>query len=91
MALISLGKIDKSLIPTFVGCGFLFLNRLLNKYSETLLFKNIILTNIFISVSRILAFIPYLILKKRTKQKKILIKNNHQRLNFFIYIQMSIK
>lgn len=82
MALISLGKIDKSLIPTFVGCGFLFLNRLLNKYSETLLFKNIILTNIFISVSRILAFIPYLILKKRTKQKKNIDKEQSSKAKF---------
>ena len=53
MAIISLGIINKSLIPMLAGCAFCFLNRLLNQYDGTLLFKNIILTNINISSSKL--------------------------------------
>jgi len=67
MALLSLGNIDKNLIPILIGCVVCFLNRLLNQYDGTLLYKNLILANICISLSRLLAFIPYLILKKRSK------------------------
>ena len=72
MAYISLGNIDKSLIPIIIGCIVCFLNRLLNQYDGTLLFKNLILTNIYISFSRFLAVIPYIILKRRSKH----IQNN---------------
>ena len=67
MACISLGKIDKNLIPIVIGCIVCFFNRLLNQYDETLLFKNIIIPSIYISLSRFLAVIPYIILKIRTK------------------------
>ena len=67
MALINLGQIDKNLIPIFVGCIICFLNRLLNQYKGTLLYKNIIITGIFISISRFLAVIPYIILRIKTK------------------------
>ena len=61
MAIISLGIINKSLIPMLAGCAFCFLNRLLNQYEGTLLFKNIVLTNIFIAISDIFSFIPYIV------------------------------
>ena len=67
MACISLGKIDKNLIPIVIVCIVCFFNRLLNQYDETLLFKNIIIPSIYISLSRFLAVIPYIILKIRTK------------------------
>ena len=70
MAFIGLGKIDKNLIPIIIGCVFCFLNRIINQYKGTLLFENIIITNIFIAFSDLFTIIPYLILKKRSKKIK---------------------
>ena len=69
MALISLGKIDKNLISILVGGVFCFLNRFLNLYKGTLLFKNVILSNICISIARFLAGIPYIIILIRSKKE----------------------
>ena len=68
MACMSLGRINKNLIPVLIGCVFCFLNRLLNKYDGTLLFNNHILINIYISISRLLTVIPFIILKIRSKR-----------------------
>ena len=68
MAFIELGKIDKNLIPIIIGCVFCFLNRLINHYAETSLFYNLVLTNIFISISNIFTIIPYIILKISSKK-----------------------
>ena len=70
MAIIGLGKIDKSLIPIIVGCVFCFVNRIINQYDGSLLLENKIIPNIFIAFSDLLTLIPYLILKKRSKQIK---------------------
>jgi len=70
MAFISLGKINNNQIPILIGCLFCFLNRLLNQYDGTLLYKNLILTNIFISLSGVFAIIPFIILKKRSQRVK---------------------
>ena len=77
MAFISLGKLDKSLIPIGIGCAFAFLSRLLFNYDGTILFKHPIITNLFASFSYILAFIPYIILKIRSKR----IKNIDEEIN----------
>ena len=69
MALISLGTINKTLIVILIGCIFCFGNSLLNKYVETLLYKNPILTNICISLSRFLTIIPFIILIIRSQRK----------------------
>ena len=79
MALLNLGLIDKNLIPIIFGSISCFLNRLLNRYKYTLLFKNPILTNISISSSKIFAIIPLIITKLRSKQiddNKIESENN---------------
>ena len=68
MAFITLGKIDKNLITILLGCIICFLNRLLNQYEETLLFKNVILTVTCISISRFLTLFPFILLKIRSKQ-----------------------
>ena len=73
MAFIGLGKINKNLIPLTLSSVFCFLNRLLNQYDGTELFKNIILTNIFISGANLLIIIPYLIYKYKYKK----LKQNH--------------
>ena len=80
MALISLGKIDINLVPLLIGCIFCFLNRLSNQYEGTLLLKNAILTNIFISTSKLFTIIPLLILKFRSNR---VISNELQNVNSF--------
>ena len=69
MAIIGLGQIDSNLISILVGGVLCFLNRLISRYKETLLFKNVILTNIGISLSRFLAGIPYIIILIRSKKE----------------------
>ena len=80
MALISLGKIDINLVPLLIGCIFCFLNRLSNQNEGTLLLKNAILTNIFISTSKLFTIIPLLILKFRSNR---VISNELQNVNSF--------
>ena len=69
MACISLGKIDKNIIPIIVGSIFCFLNRLLNG-AKPEIYENTILTNIVISLSRFLAIIPLIIFKIKFKQDR---------------------
>ena len=68
MSLISLGNLDKNLIPIIIGCVFCFLNRLLNQYEGTKLFENVILTNLFIFFGGFFTIIPLIILKVRAKR-----------------------
>ena len=78
MAFIGLGKINTNLIPIIIGCIFCFLNRLLNQYDSPL-FKNPILTNICISLSRFLTVIPFVIIKirsRRSNEIKVFTKKN---------------
>ena len=76
MVCISIGKIDKNIITIILGCIICFGNRLLNQYDGTLLFDNVILTVMCISMSRFIAVIPFIIIKIRNKQlNKINIKN----------------
>ena len=69
MACISLGKIDKNIIPIIVGSIFCFLNRLLNE-AKPEIYENTILTNIVISLSRFLTIIPLIIFKIKFKQDR---------------------
>jgi len=69
MAFIGLGDVNKSLIAIIVGCIFCFLNRILNLFAETELFKNKILTNIFISFADTFTIIPFIIFKRKTIKK----------------------
>ena len=68
MAFISIGKIDKNLIPMIAGCIFCFLNRILNQYDGSLLFKNQIMMNIYISTSKLFTIIPFILLKINSKK-----------------------
>ena len=67
MAFIGTGIIDKKIIPIIIASVSCFLNRLLKMYKGSLLYKNIIMTNICISSSKLFAIIPYIIFKLRTK------------------------
>ena len=73
MAFIGFGKINKDIIPLILGCVFCLLNRLVNCVKNVKLFKNVILTNIFVALSHSLMIIPYLIYKIATKKCQ---KNN---------------
>ena len=68
MAFISIGKIDKNLIPMIAGCIFCFLNRILNQYDGSLLFKNQIMMNIYISTSKLFTIIPFILVKINSKK-----------------------
>ena len=81
MACISLGKIDKNIIPIIVGSIFCFLNRLLNE-AKPEIYENTILTNIVISLSRFLTIIPLIIFKiKFKKDRSYNDKNNNNNKN----------
>ena len=63
---ITLGKLDKSFFAVLFGSVFCFLNRFLNQY-KCKLSKNVIIHNIYISGSKLLGIIPYLISIKSYK------------------------
>ena len=87
MNFISLGHIDKNLIPILIGCIFCFLDRILEKFDDGTFSKNIILTNVFVSFSRFLAVIPYIILKIRSKNVDNTDSNNiNNNIIEYIYI-----
>ena len=89
MAFISIGKIDKNLIPMLAGCIFCFLNRLLNKYDDSLLFTNQIMMNIYISSSKLLTIAPYIIFlinSKKVHSNEIQLKNYTKS---FLYKQLN--
>ena len=69
MAFIGLGEVNRNLIAIIVWCIFCCLNRILNLFSESELFKNKVLTNIFIAFADVFTVIPYIISKKRSKKK----------------------
>ena len=75
---ITVGKFDKYFFAVLSGSIFCFLNRLLNQY-KCKLSKNAIIHNIFISGSKFLGIIPYLMtrkLYKDTLKKERLTKND---------------
>ena len=70
MACLSLGKIDKNIIPIIIGCVFEIICSLLRKIGLFTFFNHIILTIIYASMFQIFAFIPFFILKFRMKKEK---------------------
>ena len=74
MVFIKFGKVDKKIIPLLLGCIFCFFNRILNTYKETILFKHIVITNIFVAISKLFIIIPYIIYKIRSRN----IRNNSE-------------
>ena len=68
MAIISLGKIDKNLIPILVVCVFCFLSRLLNTNNGTTFFEEITIVNIIAAISKLFNIIPIIIIQIRSKK-----------------------
>ena len=78
MAFISLGKIDKNIIPIILGCIFSIFNRFLIKIKGTILFQHIIILNVYAAASKLFTIIPLIFLKIRVKNihKKDKMNNN---------------
>ena len=69
MAFISLGTIDKNLIPILISCIFSFLSRLLFTYKETVLFTHPLISNLFATAAKYFTVIPFIIIKVRSKKE----------------------
>ena len=79
MVFISIGLINKNIIPIFVGCAFCFSSKLMIKYAKVDLFKHTIIPNVFASISKLFTIIPFIIFKLRSTKSYInvgLIKEN---------------
>ena len=70
MTIISIGKIDKDLIPIVIACVFEILFKLLTKIKNTILFHHSIITNIYVAASKLFSIIPYILLKIRSRKVK---------------------
>ena len=68
MAFISLGTIDKNLIPILISCIFSFLSRLLFTYKETVLFTHPLISNLFATAAKYFTVIPFIIIKVQAKK-----------------------
>ena len=71
MAIIGLGQVDRNFIIIIIASICCLSNRLLNVYGETELFNNKIYTNIVIALAEILNVIPFILSRKRSKNKSI--------------------
>ena len=89
MAFISLGKVDKNLIPIVIGNIICFLNRILDQYAPTKLFENVVLTSICTSLSNIICILPYIII--RIKYKKVIYKESESSNGRIKYIYNNMK
>ena len=81
MAIISLGEVDKKLIPILVGAVFSISNRLLIKYCDTNIFKHKIIANVVSIFPKILTMVPHLIIKcksRKIKNSEIEIETNKE-------------
>ena len=86
MACISLGIINKNMIPILISCIFSFLNKLLFTYKNTILFSHLIVTSIFGIAAKFLSIIPFIIVTIRTKKSDESLKRKEfSEKNKFIY------
>lgn len=82
MACLSLGKIDQNIIPILVGCIFEISCSALAKIGIFTFFSHIIVTIILTSIFDLFGFIPFFILKIRTKKEKAEVKNVNNRIKY---------
>ena len=85
MTLLSIGKIDKNIIPIITACVLALLSKLLLKIDKTILFDHVIVINIYVATSMLLSIIPFIITKMRTKKDKE-IKNTSRNNSMVEYI-----
>ena len=68
MKYISLGILNKNIIPIIIGCIFCAVNRIFLIYTETELFKHELIANIVCAIGYCFAVIPLIISKVRSKR-----------------------
>ena len=71
MAFIGLGKIDKNLIPMAFGAIFAISFELFFLTDRIELFNHIVMSNLYTAITKLLSFIPFIILKIRSKKSSI--------------------
>ena len=87
MACISLGTINKNLVPILIACIFSFLSRLLLTYKNTNLYSHPIITNLFVTATKFLTIIPFIIITIQTnKSDESLKKKEYLEKKKFLYI-----
>ena len=67
MAIISLGQIDRKIIPILIGCAFCLLNRMVVKINKEIFSEHLIITDTLVSISQLINIIPFGILQVRSK------------------------
>ena len=85
MTLLSIGKIDKNIIPIIIACVLELLFKFLLEIDKTILFEHSIVTNIYVAIAKLFSFIPFIITKIRLKKVKE-IKNNSRNDSMVEYI-----
>ena len=88
MACISLGTINKNMIPILIACIFAFLSKLLLTYKNTNLFSHKIIPNIFGTATKLLTIIPFIIITIRTKKSDESLQKKESSKKKFIYINI---
>ena len=68
MFCLTLGKVDKKIIPIIIGCIYSFLSRLISKLQNTKLFKHAIIVNLLASIAKLFTTIPIIINKVKSKK-----------------------
>ena len=71
MVCLSLGKIDKNIIPILIGCIFEIICSVLIKYDVFTFYNHLIITTLYGTIFQVFAFIPFIILEIRMKNNKI--------------------
>ena len=67
MAIISIGQIDKKLIPILVGGAFFVFNLMIVKINEDIFRNHPIITETLFSMTLVFNIIPFIILRRRSK------------------------
>ena len=70
MVCLSLGKIDKNIIPILIGCIFEIICSVLIKYDVFTFYNHLIITTLYGTIFQVFAFIPFIILEIRMKNNK---------------------
>ena len=71
MAFIGLGQIDRNLIPIAVGCIFGISGSILVYGDRGTIYSHLVILNLYLATSQLLSFIPFIILKRRSKKSNI--------------------
>ena len=82
MSLITLGHINKNLIPILLGCFFALLGSIIFSFDDILLYNHVIILNIIASFAKALSIVPLLVFNKRTKDNKDEASNKSNKIKF---------